>query len=75
MSLPITGAMYLLASQEGLPSFNESSYTIGITTKPGSSLEYTTQVVQDFSHELEKIPNIASAGAILGRADADAHAQ
>lgn len=33
------------------------------------------EIVQDFSEELKKIPNIISTGAILGRADADAHAQ
>lgn len=75
LSLPITGIMYLSTSKEWLPAFNESSYTIWITTKPWSSLEYTTEVVRDFSEQLKKIPNIVSTGAILGRADADAHAQ
>ncbi len=75
LSIPLTIIGYMSAGKEGLPSFNESSYTISITTKPGSSLEYTLDITRKFSLELWKIPWVERAGAILGRADADAHAQ
>lgn len=74
-SIPLTIIGYLSASQEWLPPFNETSYTISITTKPGSSLEYTLDIVKRFSLDLQKISWIQRAGSILGRADADAHAQ
>ena len=75
LSIPLTVLGYMTASEEWLPAFNESSYTISITTKPGSSLEYTLDITKNFSLELGKIAWIERAGAILGRADADAHAQ
>ncbi len=75
VSIPLTVLGYIMASEEWLPAFNESSYTISITTKPGSSLEYTLDVTKNFSLDIGKISGIKRAGAILGRADADAHAQ
>lgn len=75
ISLPITGLMYLWVTKEWLPSFNESSYTVWITTKPGSSLDYTIGIAKDFSASLQKIDGVTSASTIIGRADADAHAQ
>ena len=75
LSIPLTLIGYLSASQEWLPPFNETSYTISITTKPGSSLEHTLEIVKNFSLDLQKIEGIQRAGSILWRADADAHAQ
>ncbi len=75
ISIPFTIFGYIMAGQEWLPAFNESSYTISITTKPWSSLDYTIGIAKDFSEKLMKIEWIRRAGAILGRADADAHAQ
>jgi CzcA family heavy metal efflux pump len=75
LSIPLTLLGYVMASEEWLPAFNESSYTISITTKPWSSLEYTLDITKNFSLELRKISWIERAGAILWRADADAHAQ
>ena len=75
LSIPLTITGYIMASEEWLPAFNESSYTISITTKPGSSLEYTLDITKKFSLELTKIQGIERAGSILWRADADAHAQ
>lgn len=75
ISLPMTIVLYSLTEKEWLPPFNETSYTVGIVTKPWSSLEYTLDIVQKFTRELEGIEGILSAWSIIWRADADAHAQ
>lgn len=74
-SLPVTFILYSLTEKEGLPPFNESSYTIAITTKPWSSLSHTLEVSRDFSEKIKTIVGITATSAIIGRADADAHAQ
>ncbi len=75
LCLPITVMMYFNVQKEWLPPFNETSYTIGITTKPWSSLEYTLWITEKFAGELAQIPWILSTATILWRADADPHAQ
>jgi Cu/Ag efflux pump CusA len=75
LCLPLTVFMYLQVGKEWLPPFNETSFTIGITTKPWSSLEYTLWITEKFAQELSNIEWILSTATILGRADADAHAQ
>ena len=75
LCLPLTVFMYLSVEKEWLPPFNETSFTVGITTKPWSSLEYTLGITEKFAQDLSKIPWILSTATILGRADADAHAQ
>jgi Cu/Ag efflux pump CusA len=73
-TLPISFLLYIQTGKAGLPPFNETSFTIGIATKPGSSLEFTKNVAQQFSSKLKLIPGIHSTATIIGRADADAHA-
>ncbi len=75
LCLPLTVFMYLSVEKEWLPSFNETSFTVGITTKPWSSLEYTLGITEKFTQDLSKISWILSTATILGRADADPHAQ
>lgn len=75
ISIPFTIFGYMMAGQEWLPAFNESSYTISITTKPGSSLDYTIGIAKEFSTRLNTVDGIKRTGTILGRADADPHAQ
>lgn len=74
ITLPITIGLYLQTEKAWLPPFNETSFTIGIATKPGSSLEFTKKVAEQFSKKLKNIPGIHSTATMIWRADADAHA-
>lgn len=75
LTLPLTLWMYQLMEKEWLPAFNETSFTIGITTKPWSSLDYTINVAKQITSEISLINWVKSTATILWRADADAHAQ
>ncbi len=75
ITIPITFWMYLFVEKEWLPSFNETSFTIGITTKPWSSLDYTMSIAKQITSEISLIQWVKSTATILWRADADPHAQ
>lgn len=75
LCLPLTVIMYMGFEKEWLPQFNETSFTIWIATKPWSSIEYTYWITEKISQDISKIPWILSTATIIGRADADAHAQ
>lgn len=73
-SIVFTSILYAFAGKEGLPEFNEPTFTTMMFLPNGSSIEYTKSIVNEVSAKIEKIPGVQHFASTIGRSDADAHA-
>lgn len=73
-SIVLTAGLYVSAGKEGLPPFNEPTFTTMMFVTNGSSIEYTKAVVNEVAAKIEKVPGVKHFASTIGRSEADAHA-
>lgn len=73
-SIFLTVILYMNAGKEGLPVFNEPTFTTMMFVPNGSSIEYTKSVVNEVTTKIQKIPGVKHFASTIGRSEADAHA-
>lgn len=56
-----------------LPTFNEGSFTVSASAKPGISLEESDKIAREIEKSLRDIPEVITIGRKTGRAELDEH--
>ncbi len=69
-----TLGVFFTLGRSFLPSFNEGSYTISISTLPGISLDESDKIGRRAEELLMSIPEIKTVARKTGRAELDEHA-
>ena len=73
LSIIVSIGLYIYAGKEGIPPFNEGSFTVNLLTPYGTDVATTKNVSEKVTAELKKIDGVMRVGSTVGRAGSDPH--